>query len=251
MFLANFTLICSRLLFLTSLQKISEIKLNFESMIKSIFIVFIFSLLIAASQAQARWTFELHGGEVYNVPMSLSIKQQTYPDIKLTARYHSESLILPVYWDWRFSRWKNNKSWEFEAIHHKLYLDNTTAEVQKFNISHGFNILMVNRGIERNSFRYRVGAGIVLAHPESIIRGKEFGNSTDDMDMGYYLTGPVFNLAISRPIRLGSWFYINPEAKTTFAYSYIKISEGHANVYNLAFHLILGFGVDFIKPNGK
>jgi len=59
------------------------------------------------------------------------------------------------------------------------------------------------------------------------------------------------NLAISKPIRLGGRFYINTEAKTTLAYSYIKVAEGHANVYNIAFHLVLGIGFDFIKPNGK
>jgi hypothetical protein len=216
---------------------------------KRLIVIALFWLFsISTLVAQSRWSFEIHSGEVYNVPLPLQIEQQTYPDIKLTARYRSESLILPVYWDWRFSRWKNNKSWEFETIHHKLYLDNTTPEVQKFNISHGFNMLMVNRGFEKKTFRYRAGMGVVLAHPESNIRGKEFGNSTDDWDTGYYLTGPVFNLAISRPIRLGSRFFINPEAKTTFAYSYIRISEGHADVYNLAFHLILGFGYDFIRP---
>ncbi len=218
---------------------------------KSIFIVFILSILFSAGRAQSLWTFEIHGGQVYNLPMSLSIKQQDYPDIKLTARYHTEGLTLPVYWDLRFGRWQNGRLWEMELIHHKLYLDNTTPEVQKFNISHGFNMLMMNRGFEKNSFRYRAGAGIVLAHPESNIRGKEFGNTTDDWDMGYYLSGPVFNLAISKPIRLGSRFYINPETKTTFAYSYIKVSQGHANVYNLAFHLILGFGTDLFKSEEK
>jgi hypothetical protein len=218
---------------------------------KSIFILFIFSLLYTATQAQARWTFELHGGAVFNVPMSLQIKQQTYPDIKLLARYNTEGFTLPVYWDLRFGRWKSARLWEVELIHHKLYLDNTTPEVQKFNISHGFNMIMMNRGFEKNSFRYRAGVGIVLAHPESIVRGKEFGNSTDDWDTGYFLTGPVLNLAISRPICLGSRFYLNPEAKITFAYSHIRIAEGHANIYNLAFHLILGFGVDFIKPKEK
>jgi hypothetical protein len=197
--------------------------------------------------AQSRWTFELHGGEVYNVPMPLTIIQQGYPDLKLTARYHTEALTLPVYWDWRFSRWQNNKSWEFEAIHHKLYLENTTPEIQKFNISHGFNMLLINRGYDKKTFRYRAGVGIVLAHPESNIRGKEFGNSSDDWDMGYYLSGPVLNVAIGKPIRLGGRFYINTEARTTFAYSYIKIAEGHANVYNLAFHLVLGIGVDLTK----
>ena len=197
--------------------------------------------------AQSRWSFELHGGEVYNVPMPLRIKQQGYPDLKLSARYHTEALTLPVYWDWRFSRWHDNKSWEFEAIHHKLYLENTTPEIQKFNISHGFNMLMINRGFDRKKFHYRFGAGIVLAHPESNIRGKEFGNTNDDWDMGYYLSGPVLNFALGKPIRLGSRFYLNAEAKTTFAFSHIKIAEGHANVYNLAFHLVIGIGGDLTK----
>lgn len=217
----------------------------------AIFIVPLFILSQTVVFAQSHWSFELHGGEVYNVPMPLTIKQQGYPDLKLTARYHTEAFTLPVYWDWRFSRWQNDKSWEFEAIHHKLYLDNTTPEVQKFNISHGFNMLMVNRGFDKKTFQYRAGVGVVLAHPESNIRGKEFGNSIDNWDMGYYLSGPVLNLAISKPIPMSGRFYLNAEAKTTFAYSHIKIAEGHADVYNLAFHLILGIGVDLIKPKEK
>jgi len=199
------------------------------------------------ANGQSRWSFELHGGEVYNVPMPLKIIQKGFPELKLTARYNTEALTLPVYWDWRLSKWKNNKSWELEAIHHKLYLDNTTEEVEKFNISHGFNMIFVNRGFEKNKLRYRTGLGLVLVHPESKIRGREFGNSTEDWDMGYYLTGPAVNLAINRPLKLGGRFYFNAEGKTTFAYSRIKIADGHANVYNLALHLILGFGVDLIR----
>lgn len=221
------------------------------TMRKAIFIVPFFILSQTIAFAQSRWSFELHGGEVYNVPMLLTVKQQGYPNLKLTARYHTESFTLPVYWDWRFGRWQNNKSWEFELIHHKLYLDNTTPEVQKFNISHGFNMLMVNRGFDKKTFRYRAGVGVVLAHPESNIRGKEFGNTGNDWDLGYYLTGPVLNLAFSKPIQLNGRFYLNAEAKTTFAYSRIKIAEGDADVYNLAFHLILGLGYDLIHPKGK
>lgn len=217
------------------------------TMRKMIFIVPFFVLSQTVAFTQSRWSFELHGGEVYNVPMPLQIKQQGYPDINLTARYHTEALTLPAYWDWRFSRWQNDKSWEFEAIHHKLYLENTTPEVLKFNISHGFNMIMVNRGFDKKTFRYRVGAGVVLVHPESNVRGKGFGNTGDDWDMGYYLSGPVLNLAISKPIRLGGRFYLNAEAKTTLAYAHIKVAEGHADVYNLAFHLILGIGVDLVN----
>lgn len=214
---------------------------------KLIFIVFALSILFTTSQAQPIWSFELNGGEVYNIPMPLTIRQNGYPELKLTARYFTEPLTLPVYWDMRLGRWKNNKSWEFEVIHHKLYLENTTPEVQKFNISHGFNMLMVNRGFDNRIVRYRVGAGIVLTHPESKIRGKEFGNTIDDWDMGYYISGPVVNLSISKPIRLSDRLFVNAEAKTTFAYGSVQVAEGHADVFNLAFHLLLGIGYDLIK----
>lgn len=218
---------------------------------KYIFIVYLIGSSLHAVNAQSHFSFELHSGAVYNVPMPLTISQEGYPDIKLTARYYTEPLTLPIYYDIRLARWKNNKSWEFEMIHHKLYLENTTPEIQKFNISHGFNMIMVNRGFDQKTFRYRAGAGIVIAHPESNIRGKEFEDSGDDSDLGYYISGPVLNLAISKPIRLGDRFSINAEAKTTFAYSYIKVADGHANVYNLAFHLILGIGYDFIYQTSK
>lgn len=162
----------------------------------------------------------------------------------MTARFRTEAFTPPVYWDCRVARWKDLKSWEFEVIHQKLYLKNTTAEVQKFNISHGFNLLMINRGFDNGKFRLRTGAGIVLAHPESKIRGMEFGDSTDDFDTGYFISGPVANFALSKPVRISNRFFINAEAKTTLAYSHIKIAKGYSQVFNLACHLIFGLGFD-------
>ncbi|OFX57938.1 MAG: hypothetical protein A2066_08575 [Bacteroidetes bacterium GWB2_41_8] len=179
--------------------------------------------------------------------MPLTIRQEGFQDIKLWARFDAEPFVLPVYWDWRFSRWEAGKAWEFEVIHHKLYLSNTTPEIQKYNISHGFNMLMFNRVFQKKFVRVRVGAGVILAHPESKIRGKEFGDTGNDMDMGYFISGPVVNFAVSKPFYLGSRFYINAEVKTTFAYSSIKIANGNSDVYNLAFHLNLGPGVVFLK----
>jgi len=210
-----------------------------------VFILAFMVISVTSITAQSRWSLELHGGEVYNVPLPLTISQQGYPDIKLTARYNTEPFTLPIYYDGRISRWQDGKSWELEMIHHKLYLDNTTSEVPKFNISHGFNLFFVNRGFERKSFRYRAGAGVVVTHPESNIRGREFGESTDDNDMGYFLSGPAINLAVNRPFYLGKRFYINAEAKTTVAYGSVKIAQGRSDVYNIAFHLLLGIGMDF------
>jgi len=218
---------------------------------KSIFIVLIFSLFFLGSQAQTIWSVEIHCGEVYNVPMPLTIRQDNYPPIKLHAKFASEPFTLPLYIDSRIIRWQNRKSWEAEFLHHKLYLQNTTKEVEKYNISHGFNMLMINRGFDRQTFQYRFGAGFVVTHPESIIRGKEFGNSENNLDLGYYISGLAINLAIGKQIHLSKRIYFNAEGKTTFAYSKIKIAEGNSDVYNLAFHLILGIGYDFINQNPK
>jgi len=212
-----------------------------------IYLILIYIVLSTTIHAQPRWSMELMGAGVYNVPMPLRISQQGFPDIQLTARYSSEPFVLPVYYDGRISRWEEDRSWEMEFIHHKLYLDNTGPEVQKFNISHGFNLLFVNRGFDRPSFRYRAGAGVVIAHPESQIRGRTFGSSTDDNDWGYYLAGPALQASINKPFYLGERFYINAEAKTTLAYASVKVAQGRADVVHMAFHLLLGLGVDVRK----
>jgi hypothetical protein len=210
-------------------------------------IILILFLSVLDMYAQTRWSFELHGGEVYNLPLPLTIRQQGYPDIKLTAHYSSEPLILPLYADSRLIRWQNGKSWELEFLHHKLYLDNTTAEIQKFSISHGFNMIMVNRGFNRKAYQYRAGVGIVLTHPESVIRGQAFGDATNDWDLGYFISGPVANLSVGKQFRLNNRFYMNAEAKTTLAYINVEVADGNAEVINIAFHLVLGIGVDFSK----
>jgi hypothetical protein len=218
---------------------------------KTILIGLICSLLFLNSQAQSIWSFEIHCGEVYNVPMPLTIRQDNYPPIKIQAKFESEPFTLPLYVDSRVIRWKNKKSWEAEFLHHKLYLQNTTPEVEKYNISHGFNMLMVNRGFDHEKFQFRFGAGIVLSHPESIIRGKEFGDSENNWDLGYYISGPAINLSLGKQMHLSKRIYINAEAKATLAYGRIKIADGNSDVYSLAFHLILGIGFDFIHPTEK
>jgi len=108
---------------------LSDFKKTRKTVLKSSFIYtgFLSCLLFLilnnhSAYAQATWSFDLNGGAAGNIPMSLTIKQQDYPDISLTAKYYTEPFTLPVYWDWRFSRWKNERGWEFESIHHKLYL---------------------------------------------------------------------------------------------------------------------------------
>lgn len=127
---------------------------------------------------------------------------------------------------------QSNKMWEVEIIHHQLNLENTTSEIQKFNISHGSNLIMLNRDSGKKMFRYRFGTGMVLTHPESNIRGKVFGHSNDDKDLGYYLSVPALNLAVGKDFRISNSFYFDVESKATCVYTRIKVANGHADVYH-------------------
>lgn len=195
------------------------------------------------SRLNAQWYAEASGGGVYNLPMPLTIYQDGTPAIRMTARFKTEPFTLPVYWDVRLGKIVGKRIYETELIHHKLYLKNTTAEVQKFNVSHGFNMLILNYGIERDKYRYKAGLGLVIAHPESKIRGLVFGNSTDDWDMGYYLTGPVVSASAERKIDMSKHVYLLFGAKTTVALAKVPINGGNARFVNVAGHLNLGVGL--------
>jgi hypothetical protein len=214
---------------------------------KSIIIGYFSFIPLFGFASGADWAFEFHLGTAYNVPMPLVISQQGQPDINMIAKYRTDAFTPPVYWDWRFSRWKDGKSWEFEAIHHKLYLDNTTTDVSRFGISHGFNFIIINRGYDYNNFRLRVGGGLVFSHPESVVRGLKWGEAGDPLDMGYRLSGPLINFAVAKPIHLTNHLFINIEGRTTMAYSRVPVVNGHADVFNIALQIVAGMGTYFVK----
>lgn len=197
--------------------------------------------------SQRTWSFELHGGVVTNIPLPLTIKQSGYPDIFIRrARFYSEPLISPYYWDWRFAKWFGKHAIEFEAIHHKLYLKDKHPDIQRFGISHGFNMLTLNYARLFKYFIFRNGIGSVLLHPESTIRNKVYPEGPGFDIRGYRLRGFVFNTAVSRRIPIvKKRLFINTEVKATFAKANAPIVDGVAKVNNIALQAILGMGVNF------
>lgn len=215
-------------------------------------LVLFFFLIIIEGPAQDRWSFELHGGVAGNLRLPLRIMQDGYPDIYIpAAHFASEPLISPWYWDWRFTRWKNSKSIEFEAIHHKLFLVNKPPEVQRFGISHGFNMLFFNRSFQKSTFVLRPGLGSVLVHPESTVRNQVYPEGPGFDMKGYRLRGVALNLAIARPIDISRHFFINIEGKVTTSYVWVPIQNGSARLWNVAFQFIIGPGVNWAvkSPN--
>lgn len=225
-------------------------KLNYAPMIVALILLISTSLDV---KAQRYWTFELHGGWAGNLPLPLRIQQQGYPDIYIKkAKFYSEPLISPYYWDWRFCKHIDKHSVEFEAIHHKLYLDNKPPEVQRFGISHGFNILTLNYGYKFKYFIFRNGIGSVLMHPESTIRNKVYPEGPGFDIKGYVLRGFVYNTAVAKQFYFfKNRVYLNTEIKTTFARAKAPIVDGSATVNNIALQAIVGLGVRFANQSSK
>ena len=96
--------------------------------------------------------------------------------------------------------------WELELVHHKLYLQNPPPEVQAFQITHGFNFITLNRRWPVYGFGLRAGAGIVLAHPQTTIRGRAFPENGGAFGLGWYVSGPAAQVGLERRIRLNPRF---------------------------------------------
>lgn len=197
-------------------------------------------------EKRPRWSFDYNFGGVYNFRLPLTIIQEGYPDIFIEkAVYETEPFTSPHYWDWRFTKWFNNFGISFEGIHQKIYLKNKPAEVQRFGISHGYNMCVFNYV---KSFRYlnlSLGLGSVLMHPESTIRGMKYPEGPGFDIHGYVLRGYVINIGIAHQVRLWGRYFINTEAKLTISQANAPIVNGYAKVNNVAFQLIFGPGIDW------
>lgn len=203
-------------------------------------------LLLAPGLGRAAdgWTFQVGSGDAYSFPSRLEISQDGQPDIDLTARYQTKALTTQaIYYDFKLGYWKDGAAWEFESLHHKIYLKNKPSEVQRFQISHGYNMNTVNRAWEIGPLIYRVGGGFVMTHPETTIRGK---TKEDDGGVnGFYISGLSAQGSIEKRIPIYAGFYLSLEAKATLAYAIIPIWGGEARVPSYALHGIGAIGYAF------
>jgi len=189
---------------------------------------------------------ELLSGFIYNFKTPLNIQQDGSPDIKFNAKYYSEPFALPPYYDIRFSKWRNNRAWGIQFTHQKIFLENKPPEVQRFSISHGLNELFILRMFKKDQLLYHLGAGLILAHPESTIRDEAFSETGGIyLDKGYYLSGVCMSGTAGYNKTVYKNLFLSLEARITGAWARVPVSNGHAFVTNLAFHGLLGLGWSF------
>ena len=200
----------------------------------------------------ATYSLSIFSGAVFNSKEDLHIKQDGFEDILVDdAKFKTKPFSGAPYYGIRLSRWKNNRAWEIEHIHHKLYLDDLPPDVQKFEISDGYNLFLINHAWKLyNKYVLRVGAGAVISHPDITVRGKtNFKRGGGAIPViwsdGYRCCGITGQLSIAREINLYKKLFLNPEIKITHSRQDVPIADGSVQVHNTALHLDFGFGYNF------
>lgn len=191
------------------------------------------------------WSMALLGGSAYNFKTPLTLQQSGEDDIRLKARYRTRAFDNAPYYGFRFGRWKEGRAWEFEHLHHKIFLTNNPPEVQHFQVEHGYNLFSLNRAWRHRGWIYRVGAGFVVTRPVTIVRGKRSLPDDPNFFSDYALTGGTAQLAGEKRFYLKKKLFIIVEGKLTASYARIKIADGNASVPNVALHGLFGLGYDY------
>ena len=203
---------------------------------------YLFFLLAVPLYAEDGWTFQTSVGAVSNFETPLKIRQSGFEEIEVDADYESRPFESPLYYSLRAGRWTGRTGWELELIHQKVFLMNRPPEVQRFDISHGYNLVTVNRGWDLRGWLLRLGAGVVIAHPENTVRGRDLDSGDTNLSGGYHFAGPALQAGVERRVGFGARWFLGVEGKLSAARAEVPVAGGEAEVPNVAGHLLLGLG---------
>ncbi|MGL4676858.1 MAG: hypothetical protein ACRCWI_04230 [Brevinema sp.] len=223
-------------------------------------------VLCIPSQLKANLVFEFLWGISWQLPSTMTEYGLGSPVLyhpKWETRSLSSILEDSPYWAARNGIWNNKHTWaiELEWIHQKMFLVNTDSHIQHFDISHGYNLFLVNyankfyvnKGIEIIG---RIGFGMVIAHAESIIDGIYNGTG----GRSFTVAGVGGQLGLQMRIPIADYVLGLLELKYTAGYARVPYSGkidptggmDRANLYTGEFHvpqhsihLTWGFGLDF------
>jgi len=199
-------------------------------------------VLLVPTPARAQVAFEFFLGTAFNVPTTLTVSQRGLPPIEFTAHYEVRPLDDYWYYAYRLGLWNDDRAWIVELLHHKIYLENPQGGVEHFEVTHGYNLITLNRGWRRGGNTLLFGGGVVVARPHSTIRGRKF--PADDV-AGYSLSGVTIQGAANRRFNLTRRIFASVEGKFTTSWARVPVFEGTATVPNSAFHVLGGMGVQF------
>lgn len=135
----------------------------------------------------AGWVFAFYLGAAHTQRSTLAFSQQSPPEIVFTsARFRGESFDPPLYYGFRVSYYPHRApvGVEVEFTHLKVYANLPTGTiVQRFSMSHGLNLVVVNAAAHKTIHQWnrgairlttRAGAGPTIPHAESTIAGVSY-----------------------------------------------------------------------------
>jgi hypothetical protein len=195
---------------------------------------------------EAEIAFELQGGTAWSLPTPLIVRLAGARPARLRARYSTRPLADAPYYAYRISRGSPGRAVEAELLHHKLYLENPAPPVERFEVTHGYNLATASARVPVGRWFSRVGLGLVVAHAEGRVAGMEVGRRRTWLGGGYHLAGATAQLALGRryPFARGATaVYAVPEVKLTAALARIPLQAGSLLVPNVAAHALAGLGV--------
>ena len=207
------------------------------------YLVLFLLLTVKVMAFDSGWYLFSTWGYMHSINSVMAVNS-TSGDIVHRAQWESKAFEDSPYYTLRIENWQDNNVSGIEWVHHKIYLKNNPSTIEDFSISDGYNMLFYNVGKRNDGIIRKWGAGIVVAHPDVTLTGRDrFWN--DGGISGAYFAG----FAVQHSIE--TWFYetthhvLSLEGKITAAYARIPISDDdseYADVPNIAFHITLGLG---------
>jgi hypothetical protein len=221
-----------------------------------------------AGPASAEWTLGAFLGGARTQTTSLAVTQPSVgTDVTLApVQYRSESFEPPFYYAWRVGVFPGSRSFgiEGEFIHLKVFADTSrvtdasgiiaglpssgprvlSSVVERFSISHGVNLLLVNAVVRRTAAvprkgdapRWilvgRAGAGASVPHPESTIGGL----SLERYEWGSF----SLQAAAGVEVRIAGRVFLTGEYKLTRTLQQVLIAGGSARTPLTTHHLVGG-----------
>jgi len=190
------------------------------------------------------WVLQAATGTAYQLHSRLVIEQDGEEDLDFSADYATRPFTSGApYYSLRLGRWEGSAAWELETHHHLVTLVDGPPEVEAFSLTHGYNMNTLNRAWLLGGFVWRLGAGVVVTHPESVVRGKKF--TGDGFAAGFYLSGVCGQAAIEKRLPLWGRLFLSLEGKATAAWARVPVADGSAEVPNYALHALAGLGYQF------
>ena len=128
------------------------------------------------------YSVEFFSGVVANMNEDVTYKASDGTNIEFKdVELSTKSFTVPYYYGLRVSIWdEDNSAWEVEHTHQKLYMDDKDmiAPLEHWEMTDGFNFFFVNKAWKMDEYmeglRVRVGAGLVITHPDITYDGVRY-----------------------------------------------------------------------------